>query len=466
MTQEQEKQLLEAIYDRLFDAVTYQPQGGKNPFTEDETFIHFSKNAAVDVKSFANPRTPSNPLGDQKTSEEFARMVDQISPLTLEWENSNSPLSETFANIVNSANANTQPDEKAKDMYEKAYNYLHPVIKEVNPFTGEETTSVTDSQDYITYQKNIDDYVNATGKYRDEYNKYLAKLEKGKKNADREWQASEPKLANDIKRALQNITAGNGKYVEQALQIMETTVNDGIRVALTKAQEAVKDDRWIASSLGLVNKWLFSYPSPANWTDDKNLNFTELEISGGNTKQRSKSTEHRFGVDTTVNYGLWRVRASAEGNFEHKNSSTDTDSLSISCKIAKVNIMRPWFNESLFRLPSWSTNLVKTKGGISNGKIDTSNKAGYLPMYPVAFIIAKDIKIRAEFSHEDAEFIKQAVTGRASVGFGPFSIGGSYGYGKTEEKLNSDFQNGTIKVPGMQIIAWVSRVVPFSPQEV
>lgn len=87
-------------------------------------------------------------------------------------------------------------------------------------------------------------------------------------------------------------------------------------------------------------------------------------------------------------------------------------------------------------------------------------------MYPVAFIIAKDIKIRAEFSHEDAEFIKQAVTGRASVGFGPFSIGGSYGYGKTEEKLNSDFQNGTIKVPGMQIIAWVSRVVPFSPQEV
>ena len=51
MTSEQEKQVLQAIYDRLFDAITYQPSGGVNPFTEVETFIHFSKNAAVDAKS-------------------------------------------------------------------------------------------------------------------------------------------------------------------------------------------------------------------------------------------------------------------------------------------------------------------------------------------------------------------------------------------------------------------------------
>ena len=142
MTQEQEKQLLEAIYDRLFDAITYQPSSGKNPFTEDETFIHFSKNAALDIKSFANPRTPSNPLGDLKTSEEFSRMVDQVSPMSLEWENSNNKLSQNYENIVKSANANTSTDEKAKQTYEKAYNYLHPVKTEKNPFTDEEVTQM------------------------------------------------------------------------------------------------------------------------------------------------------------------------------------------------------------------------------------------------------------------------------------------------------------------------------------
>ena len=59
---------------------------------------------------------------------------------------------------------------------------------------------------------------------------------------------------------------------------------------------------------------------------------------------------------------------------------------------------------------------------------------------------------------------KESVKSSASVGFGPFSIGGSYGYGKTEDKFNSDYQNGEIRVPGMQIVAWVSRLIPLSPQ--
>lgn len=468
MTQEQEKQLLQAIYDRLFDAITYQPQGGKNPFTEEETFIHFSKNAALDPKSFANPRTPSNPTGDLKASEEFSRMVDQVSPLTLEWENTNNPLSEVYTNIVKNANASTQPDPKAQEVYKKAYDYLHPVVKSKNPFTEEEEISTSDSPDYVAYQDNMATYVAATTAYRAAYNIYLDDLEDKdpdvRKKADRNWQVAEPSLANAIKSALRTLTAGNAKYVEQALAILNTTINDGIRAALVRAQEAVQDDRWFASNLGMSSNWLFSYPSPANWTDEKNLNFTELEISGGNTKVRSKSTEHKFSMDTNVNYGLWRVKASAEGKFEHSNSSTDTDSLSIEAKIAKVNIIRPWFLESLFKLKLWSNTYVPKKGDVSNGKIDSSNK-GLLPMYPVAFIVAKDIKISAEFTHKDEEHITQSVSGSASVGFGPFSIGGSYGYGKTEDNFNSDYQNGKITIPGMQIIGWVSRVIPFSPQE-
>ena len=85
MTQEQEKQLLQAIYDRLYDAITFQPGGGKNPFTDDETFIHFCKNAAINPDSFDDPRTPSNPLGSLAASEEFARLVDKVSPLSLYW---------------------------------------------------------------------------------------------------------------------------------------------------------------------------------------------------------------------------------------------------------------------------------------------------------------------------------------------------------------------------------------------
>lgn len=471
MTQEQEKQLLQAIYDRLFDAITYQPKDSKNPFNESETFIHFSKNAAVDLESFANPRTPSNPLGDLKTSEEFSRLVDQVSPMTLEWENTGNQLSKIYKDIVDSANAHTQPDEKAQKAYDKAYNYLHPEITIKNPFTEEVVTERTDSPDYVNYEANMGDYISAISAYRSSYNLYLDELDAEKKDpsarkkADSNWQARAPMLENNIKVALRKLGVGNAKFVEQALAILNTTINDGIRQAIVSAQDAVRDDRAFSSSLGQGDKWFLSYPVPAKWTDEENLSFTDLKISGSNTTIRSEGTEHSFSMDTSVSYGLWRVKASSSGSFQHLNSSSDKDSVEISAQIAKVEIKRPWFLESLFRLQNWSTNLVKGKGEISNGKIDLSNKNGLIPMYPVAFVVAKDIRIKANFSHEDEEHIKESVKSSASVGWGPFSIGGSYGYGKTKDKFNSNYQDGEICVPGMQIIAWVSRVVPFSPND-
>ncbi len=467
MNQEQEKQVLQAIYDRLFDAITYQPSSGKNPFTEAETFIHFTKNAAIDTKSFENPRTPSNPLGNLKASEEFSRMVDQVSPMSLEWQSTNNPLSKVYTDIVMGANATTKPDEKAELIYKKAYNYLHPTKEEKNPFTDETVTKITDGEDYSNYEANMDEYVTSIMNYRLAYNLYLDDLEsedsKVKASADRKWQSVAPGLEKNIKAAFRKLIAGNAKYVEQALDILNTTINDGIRRALVSAQDAIQDDKKFSSSLGFDDKWLFSYPSPSNWTNEKNDSFTDFKISGGSSKKVSESTNHNFNVDTNINYGLWKIKASSDGKFENSSCSADKDSLEISAKIAKVNIMRPWFLESIFKLGEWTNNML-TKVKISNGKMDSSNKDNLIPMYPVAFIVAKDINIKANFSHEEEEHIKQSIKASTSVGFGPFTIGGNYGYGKTKDRISSNFANGEIKVAGMQIIGWVSRVVPYSPK--
>lgn len=465
MTQEQEKQLLQAIYDRLFDAITYQPTGGVNPFTESETFVHFSKNAALNPSEYSDPVTPSNPGGNMRSSEAFSRMVDYVSPMEIEWNPTGSSLSSTFKLIVDSANANVEGDPKQKEIYDKAYNYLHPETTTVNPFTGESVTERTDSADYVAYEENMGAYVGAITTYRLSYNVYLDALEDPdpdvRKKADRDWQAKAPMLENAIKSAFRKLRAGNAKYVEQALLILATTINDGIRRAIVMAQEGVADDRAFSSSMGIPDKWFLSYPIPGNWADGSLESFTGLQISGSQTDIRNKSTEHNFSMDTSLNYGLWKVKANAGGKYEHRSSSTAKDSVEVSAKICKVNVMRPWFTDSLFRLANWTTDLCGA-GGISNGKIDSTNRDTLLPMYPVAFVVAKDISIKADFSKEDLDIIEESYKAGVSVGWGPFAIGGSYGYGNTEETFHSEFQNGELKVPGMQIIAWISRVVPLS----
>jgi hypothetical protein len=82
----------------------------------------------------------------------------------------------------------------------------------------------------------------------------------------------------------------------------------------------------------------------------------------------------------------------------------------------------------------------------------------------VAFVVAKNITIEAKFSHEEEEHFKQAIKTSVSVGYGPFSVGGSYGYGSSKDRFESNFQNGKITIPGMQIIGWISKVTPPSPQ--
>jgi len=470
MTPEQEKKVLAAIYDRLFDAITYQPAEGENPFTAKETFIHFAKNEAIDMASYANPVTPSNPPGNLKASEAFSLMVDQVSPMTLEWEKSGAKLSSTYESIIKSANANTKVDPKQKKMYDKAYGYLHQTIEKKDPFDDDAkpVKVTTDSPDYVAYEENMGDYVDAISDYRAQYNLYLDDLEdsdvKVSGKADRNWQATAPRFENEIKKAFRKLTAGNGEYVKQALDILQTTINDGIRRALAIAKAAVEQDHKYSSSLGTAgNPWLFSYPSPGNWAeDDGNLSFTHLAISGSNLKTRNDTSEHTFSVSTEVNWGLWKVKANASGEYKKENSSTDADSLSFSAEIAKVRINRPWFNESIFRLGSWYTNLG-TKGSISNGKIDSSNAGGLIPMYPVAFVVARNIKIKADFSHEDIEKVSNATQAGGSVGWGPVSVSAQYGNKNTHEELNQDMQNGEINVPGMQIIGWVSRLTPQSP---
>lgn len=85
-------------------------------------------------------------------------------------------------------------------------------------------------------------------------------------------------------------------------------------------------------------------------------------------------------------------------------------------------------------------------------------------MYPVAFIVARDIEITANFTKEDLEIIKQSASAETKVSYGPFSIGGSYKYGNEKEHSELEVSDGKLRVPGMQIIGWVSRVMPPSPK--
>lgn len=461
--------LMQLMYDQLFEMITYQPENGKNPFNEKETYIHFAKNSAINPKAYSNLRTPLNPSGDLKQSEMFSRMVDVVSPLTFEWNGVGSSLFDTYKNIVNGANTDVQPTEKAWAKYEKACNYLLMDKIDDDPFFDDDDEEEKKKEPvvnkvftpvYERYEENMSNYLIAIANYKKAHIEYLENLTKKDPLADDKWQAVAPMLENAMDATYRKLIAGNGKTVEQALAIMRTTINGSIRQAITYAQDAISDKRLYASSIESMGHWPLSYPIPENWATDEASGFTKMEIKGTDSERRTRERHHD--IDTGIRFLFWRINTGGGGNVHEWDCHAKTENMSISAEIAKVEIKRPWFMESLFRLENWYVDMAKASG-ISNGKISSSNN-GILPMYPVAFIVAKNVEIKGGFTEEDTHRITENINAGASFGFGPFTFGGKYRYGDTGENIHVKTGNGSLSIPGMQIIAWVSRVTPDSPK--
>ncbi len=154
---------------------------------------------------------------------------------------------------------------------------------------------------------------------------------------------------------------------------------------------------------------------------------------------------------------------SAAGSSGSTHYHMDADSLELSAKLGVVRIYRPWLNDLIFKMNKWFVD-NDDKDGISNGKLQ-GNESSVIPLIPTAFIVAREIEITADFTSEDKKHVESSVSGSASVGWGPFRISGHCSHSSSKDTFTSTFDGGTLKVPGMQIVAWVSEIVPASPPE-
>lgn len=125
-----------------------------------------------------------------------------------------------------------------------------------------------------------------------------------------------------------------------------------------------------------------------------------------------------------------------------KPASTTTEGYSISFKFCRVNIDREWFKLALLSNRNWY--MFNTPANeYSTGNAD--NNPGMFPLLPLSLITICDLKITANWSQEDRINLDKAIA------FGPFDI------------RNRTFNQDTLEVKGLQIIAWISRLMPSLP---
>jgi hypothetical protein len=123
-------------------------------------------------------------------------------------------------------------------------------------------------------------------------------------------------------------------------------------------------------------------------------------------------------------------------------NSTD---LSISFDYSIIQINRFWFDKKIFDFSKLWYTLAQPESFFSNGERTADNR-GCLRAVPKAFIIVKNVKIKAAWTGSD----KAAAS--TSVGFGCFNL------------VNSRFnENNELVNDSLQIIGWLCEVLPKTP---
>jgi hypothetical protein len=457
MTPDQEKKVLETLYDRLYDALTYEPGGGKSgDFDRATTVLQMTKNYVLNPNDFRNAASSINPKGDLKSAFAFSAMVDVVPNVASEWSDSSKPVSGTYKRVVDGANAENREDPAQRAVYDKAYGFLNAKTSIPN-FDGPPTETFGPSPIALAYDQNQTAYVNAIGGYRLAYNGYdLTNIDD-----QRKWQAVAPGLQNTVDQTWNKWVREGKQNVEKAQDALKTTINNAIAAAISQAQDAMSDKNAMADLMGTGNKWFASYAMPTDWCEPTSRG-SQLTLS---SKSLATKTSDEASEYSSNSKGIfWSGSRSKDGKTTGQSSSMDASEFELTAELIVVRIRRPWLNSVLFSMTDWSAKGIP-QNGVSNGKLK-GNENAVLPLIPSAFIVAKNVTIKGNFTAQDASHFTSESSSSESWGWGwgPFSGGGRYFKSRTEnDTFQSSYSNGVLKLPGLQLVAWVSTVTPPSP---
>jgi hypothetical protein len=457
MTPDQEKSVLATLYDRLYDALTYVPGGGKTgDFDKATTLLQMTKNYVLNPADYRNAISSINPGGTQTTAFAFSAMVDAVPAVGAEWADSGRKVSATFKTIVDGANAENKEDPEAKALYDKAYAFLNATTSIPN-VVGPPTVTSGPSPIALSYDQNQTAYVNAIGGYRLAYNGYdLSKIDD-----QRKWQAVAPGLQNTVDQSWNKWVREGKQNVETAENLLRTSINNAIAAAIRQAQDGMGDQNAMAALAAGGDKWFPSYAMPTNWCEPtcrgSQLTLSSKSLATQSSEQASEYSSQSTGI-------FWSGSRKENGKTDGASTSMQASEFELTAELIVVRIRRPWLNTVVFSMTDWSAKGTP-QNGISNGQLK-GNENAMLPLIPTAFIIAKDVTIKANFTEQDTKRFTSESSSDASWGWGwgPFSGGGTYFKNKeSKDTFNSTFSNGMLKLPGLQVVAWVSSITPPSP---
>ncbi|MGW4213495.1 hypothetical protein ACWEIJ_36295 [Lentzea sp. NPDC004789] len=454
-----QKFLLQAFYDALFDSQTLAPPGvgdGRPALQRSRTHLAMMwPGLAIDKAQFANQWSPENPTGSMAAAENFSTLVDPA-PLLAPVYTPGGGVDELYGEIVNANVRPAPPDPAGQEAFEKAWKVLTVDGIDYDD-TGKQITVPVDSPLFRNYKNKRARYVAALTSYTSAYLQHdLTKPED-----QRKWAIIGPLLRDPVDQAYNDLQTARPGVVESALATVDQYQQSSLAEIFASARRVYTETRK-SSLVDPASDWHLCQPFPANWMADAAADqYATVTINSSSMRLNSDSRFASWAAGGGIDFGLWRVGAAGSTTTQQYDLSAETKDLTLSFKLGRVEIRRrSWHRSSLTSLHGWST-AGRAPGDYSTGRADVN--PGVFPLLPTALLVVSEFKASAKWGTSDLHRAAQATTLGADVSFLTFNLSGSHRSGSSSSRYRSTFDGTTVSAPGPMIVGVMSTVQPFTP---
>jgi hypothetical protein len=359
--------------------------------------------------------------------------------------------------------------DKEKEKLERFRKALI-VTKEVEDFMTGEMKQVTEPGPLVlAYMSKMDEYCSAA----DEYMNLLIDAQAAKGN-DSEAIRRVAAFANKSRFLRNRVQAAWMAWVSQGYKNEYEQVNAYIEQVGQKSMvlyknELLQDFRnalLTSPQEGVAGDFYYTTLVPGNFASSSGwtrFSFYEQDYENHYRKETS-----RWSGGGGVNLGLFSIGARASGSKVEIGSDQRAANFRAELEFTQVPIIRPWFKPGFFAMRGWTLdklwdlNYDKRVSDGGDGKSD-GKPDGRLVAYPTSALFVRNVKFRSDQWQNHMDYVNKQVSGGARVGWGPFSVGGSYAHGTEERNLKTHAEGGAVTISGMQLIGFINNIIPKSP---
>lgn len=287
----------------------------------------------------------------------------------------------------------------------------------------------------------------------------------------RQWPMTGAPLMRRVEGALDKwMGFGKKAEIERALSITSSLGADPAMALIRLAKQHLTN-RAVFEFHG-YGRYPLTTIIPNGWADERDSRgWMKFAMTQQSKREESSNQDRRRTLAGKLKFpfGFWTSGPNVESSEEVTTTGESDDDLSISFEYMVADVRHEGIRPSLLNLGNWFLYGDYPKHSISDGTFNqelpqNGVETVFLPSIITGLILIKNLKITssavAKFSKETTKDF--SVDGR--IGYGPFVLGGVRNDSRGSNRSGSDLSKGELSSSGVQLLGYVSQILPASPK--